>query len=547
MAGIVRAPSAARPGSRHRGLSIGVALALAAAGAFAAPARLVAAAPDFPRGYEGYRTYEEIGARVAAVGAAYPGIVQVFSIGRSYEGRELWAAKVSDNVTVDEPEPEVLYDGGHHALEHMGAEMTLRILDWLAEGYGTDPRVTRIVDSREIWIVFSVNPDGASFDISGGRFQRWRKNRQPTAGTSAIGTDLNRNYGYRWGGGGLTSSDPRSPYYRGPSPFSAPETRAMRDFLASRVIDGRQQIRTAITFHESGRLVMWPYGWTRTDVPRDMTGDDQAALRTIGRRMAATNGYRPIQASDLYVSSGSSRDYLYGTYRIFAYTFELSVGADYFDDSRIASETNRNREAVLYLAERAWCPYSVLGADVRRARCGAFDDDLEVPRSWTVDLDGLDTATGGRWQQGHPAATMASGTKQVDASTTGWKWFATGLAAGASATANDLDGGTTSVTSRAITLPARSGQRLTFRYAFAHDVAATEDDGFRAEVLAADRSSTVFSVAGRPADVDGAWRSASVPLDAWAGQSIRLRFSATDGGPDNLVEAAVDDIRVTLP
>ena len=129
----------------------------------------------------------------------------------------------------------------------------------------------------------------------------------------------------------------------------------MRDFMASRVVDGRQQIRAAITFHEYGRLVMWPYGYTMTNVPSDMTTQDHAALAKIGRHMAATNGYKPEQASDLYISSGTSRDYQYGVYRIFAYTFEMSA-KDYPDDSLIASETGRNKEAVLYLMERAWCP-----------------------------------------------------------------------------------------------------------------------------------------------------------------------------------------------
>ena len=96
-----------------------------------------------------------------------------------------------------------------------------------------------------------VNPDGAEYDISGGKFHFWRKNRQPTPGTASIGTDLNRNFGYHWGGGGRTSSNPAAITYRGPGAFSAPETRAMRDFMASRVVDGRQQIRTAITFHET--------------------------------------------------------------------------------------------------------------------------------------------------------------------------------------------------------------------------------------------------------------------------------------------------------
>ena len=129
---------------------------------------------------------------------------------------------------------------------------------------------------------------------------------------------------------------------------------------------------------------MWPYGYTYTNVPADMTADDHAALVYIGKKMASTNGYKPEQASDLYISSGTSRDYLYGTYRIFSYTFEMSV-KDYPDDSMIAAETGRNKEAVLYLMERAWCPLSVRGATVTAARCGAYDDDMEVRRGWTVD------------------------------------------------------------------------------------------------------------------------------------------------------------------
>jgi carboxypeptidase T len=353
---------------------------------FVTPAPPARAVGEFPPGYEGFHTYAEMSAEVAAVAAAHPGIVERFSIGTSHEGRTLWAAKISDNVATDEAEPEVLYDGLHHSDEHMGLEMTLGILHWLTDGYGTDARITRIVDSREIWIVFAVNPDGAEWDIRGGRFHHWRKNRQPN-GDGTVGTDLNRNYGYHWGGGGLTSKNPRAITYRGASAFSAPETRAFRDFLASRVVDGRQQIRAAISFHEYGRLVMWPYGYTTANVPADMTAQDRAALVAIGRHMAASNGYRAEQASDLYVTSGTTRDYEYGRYRIFSYTFELS-NLDYPRDTRIAGETGRNRDAVLYLAERAWCPLAVLGTAVRDARCGAFDDDLEVSRGWAVDPAG---------------------------------------------------------------------------------------------------------------------------------------------------------------
>ena len=369
-------------------------------------------ADEFPKGFEGYHTYAEVGAAAKAVADAHPDIARRFSLGKSYQGREIWAMKISDNVATDEPEAEVLYEGGHHADEHMGVEMALKIMRWLVDGYGTDPRITKIVDSREIWIVFLANPDGAEYDIGGGRFHRWRKNRQPTPGTSYIGTDLNRNYGYRWGGGGRTSTNPAAITYRGTKAFSTPEARAVRDFLASRVVNGRQQIRAAISFHESGRLVMWPYGYTMTNIPSDMTRSDHDALVLIGKRMASFNGYKPEQASDLYITSGTTRDFMYGMYRTFSYTFEMSV-VDYPDDSKIATETGRNKNAVLYLAERAACPLAVVSDAVRIARCGAFDDDLEVGRGWTANPDGTDTSTSGKFSRANPEGTSSSGAKQL--------------------------------------------------------------------------------------------------------------------------------------
>ncbi|HET9521336.1 MAG TPA: M14 family metallopeptidase [Candidatus Limnocylindrales bacterium] len=529
---------------RPRPAPVALLLAGLALAALAMPS--AAAANEFPSGDAGYHTYTEVGADAAAVAAAHPDIVKRFSIGKSYKGRELWAVKISDNVNVDEPEPEVLFDGGHHADEHMGVEMTLKIMHWLADGYGKDTRITNIVNSREIWIILLVNPDGAEYDIIGGKYHFWRKNRQPTPGSTAIGTDLNRNYGYRWGTKANTSTNPFAITYRGPKAFSAPETRAVRDFLASRVVDGRQQIRAGITFHEYGRLVMWPYGYTYVDVPPDMTVDDHKALVAIGKKMAASNGYKPEQASDLYLTSGTSRDFAYGTYRIFMYTFELSV-RDYPDDSLIAGETGRNKEAVLYLAEKADCPLAVLGAPARTARCGAFDDDLEVNRGWKVNPDGTDTATSGAFARANPEATSSSGAKQLGTVTSGSAALVTGAAAGASAGANDLDG-RTSVRSGPITLPAASGQRLTFRYVFAHDANAGLRDRFAAIVEAEDGSlETVLLRLATPVDRDGVWRSASISLDPWAGETIHLRFVAIDGGTSNLVEVEIDDVRVTRP
>ena len=147
-----------------------------------------AAAADFPAGFEGFHTYTEIGAAAAAVQSAHPDIAKRFSIGKSYQGRELWAMKISDNVATDESEPEVLFDGGTHSDEHMGVEMTLKIMHWLVDGYGTDTRITHIVNSREIWLVFSVNPDGADLrhqrtasSTSGARTASRRPAARPSA------------------------------------------------------------------------------------------------------------------------------------------------------------------------------------------------------------------------------------------------------------------------------------------------------------------------------------------------------------------------------
>lgn len=144
-------------------LAIAALLVLAAAAATAPSA----SAADFPPDDAGYHTYDEMVLELDQAVLDHPLIVQKFSIGQSYEGRELWAAKISDNVAADEGEPEVMFDALQHAREHITVEQALAILAWLTDGYGTDPRVTRMVDGREIYIVFMVNPDGGEYDLTG--------------------------------------------------------------------------------------------------------------------------------------------------------------------------------------------------------------------------------------------------------------------------------------------------------------------------------------------------------------------------------------------
>ena len=236
-------------------------------------------------------------------------------------------------------------------------------------------------------------------------------------------------------------------------------------------------------------------------------------------------------------------------YRIFTYTFEMS-NRDYPRSKFIEPETSRNREAVLYLTEHAWCPLAVLGADVRAARCGAYDDDLEVSRGWQVNPDGTDTAittAAGRWARGNPAGTTTAGvTLQPTTVPSGRYALVTGLAAGSSAAAGDLDGRTT-VRSVPISLPAGAGQRLTFRWQFSHAANSSSADHLRAIVEAGATQTVVFERTGSASLVAGSWHSASISMNAWAGQTVRIRFEALDGAGASTVEAGIDDVRVTRP
>ena len=348
---------------------------------------------NFPPADEAYHNYAEMSDEILAVATAHPDIVSRFSIGLSYEGRELWAVKISDNVATDEDEPEVLFIGQHHAREHITVEMTLYILHLLADNYGADQQITDLVNSREIYIVFTTNPDGSEYDIATGSYRSWRKNRQPNSGSSYVGTDLNRNYGYRWGCCGGSSGFPSSETYRGASAFSAPETQRIRDFIDSRVVGGKQQIKTSITFHSYAKLVLWPYGYTYTDVPSDMTQDDHDVFVAMGQAMAQTNGYTAQQASDLYITDGTTDDWAYGVHKIFMYTFEMGSTTFYPPGSQIPALTSVNDAAVRYLLDKSDCPYKVIGKEAQycggpAGRPGQPDGERRFEQPDQPDVDG---------------------------------------------------------------------------------------------------------------------------------------------------------------
>ncbi|MCD7438840.1 zinc carboxypeptidase [Streptomyces lincolnensis] len=321
---------------------------------------------DFPSADSRYHNYAEMNAEITTRLSAYPNIMSRRVIGKSYQGRDIVAIKISDNVASDEAEPEVLFTHHQHAREHLTVEMALYLIRELGAGYGSDSRVTNMVNNREIWIIPDLNPDGGEYDIATGSYRSWRKNRQPNSGSSYVGTDMNRNWNYRWGCCGGSSGSPSSDTYRGSAPESATEVKVVADFVRSRVVGGVQQIKAGVDFHTYSELVLWPFGYTTADTTTGMTADDRNAFAAVGQKMAASNGYTAEQSSDLYITDGSIDDYLWGTHKIFGYTFEMypssaSGGGFYPPDEVIERETSRNRDAVLQLLENADCMYRSIG------------------------------------------------------------------------------------------------------------------------------------------------------------------------------------------
>lgn len=288
-------------------------------------------APSAPPLYYDYRNYSEIMAILQQVVADHPDIAELHDIGDSWEktaslaDRDVIAIKISDNVALDEDEPEFLLLALHHAREWPTSETALQVILNLTDGYGVDDRISWLVDNREIWIVPVVNPDGLDYALSVD--DMWRKNRRDLPDIY-YGVDLNRNYNGsengdplgEWGGSG-TSTSTSSDNYCGEAPFSEPETQAIRDLARA------HDFQIAFDFHTYGDDVMWPWGYTT-----NLT-DDDAYLVDIGQQLAALNGYRAAQSVDLYPTTGDSLDWLYGSLNIFPFLFEM--GATTFHPDRV--------------------------------------------------------------------------------------------------------------------------------------------------------------------------------------------------------------------
>jgi len=195
-------------------------------------------------------------------------------------------------------------------------------------------------------------------------------------------------------------------------------------------------------------------------------------------------------------------------------------------------------------SSRAVSPWPSAGRTTNTPPTGTtvWSDDFETATGWTAGT--ADTATAGRFERGDPAATSSGVATQLGDAAGGTFDLVTGAAAGASAGANDVDGGTTTLVSPAITLPAGT-LTLSFSWYLAHLNNSSSADYFRVGVVSGGTTTTVFTQPGAATDRAAAWTTATANLSAYAGQTIRLQVEAADASTASLVEAAVDNVKIT--
>ncbi|MER5884355.1 M14 family zinc carboxypeptidase [Streptomyces sp. NPDC001941] len=286
----------------------------------AAQKRVKAAGDGVFRPYSGTNGLK---AEIVATAQSHPDTTKVVSIGKTLRGQDILALKVSKGAkkSKDGSKPATLYMSNQHAREWITPEMTRRLMHYYLDNYGKDQRVTKIVDSTELWFVLSANPDGYDFTHAAPENRQWRKNLRDNNGdgkiTSGDGVDLNRNFAYKWGYDNEGSSpDPADETFRGTAPASEPETRALDAF------EKRIGFHYGINYHSAAQLLLYGVGWqVATPTP------DDVALKSLAGTPAnpAVPGYRSQLSSELYTTNGEADGHAANVNGMQMFTPEMST------------------------------------------------------------------------------------------------------------------------------------------------------------------------------------------------------------------------------
>lgn len=269
---------------------------------------------------KGYRSFVEMEQEMEALAQANPDLVQKRSLGKTSEGRDIWALKISRGAQGDTSHKTgMVVTGCHHAREWMTVEAPLKFMRDLLDNPQSPENKKRLEES-EVWVIPVVNPDG--YEYSRNVDSGWRKNRRPLGvdqngkATRAIGVDLNRNYwdgkpehlfvyrpagdkpGNTWDDFSATSDNPGSEVYRGPHGASEVEVKSLLDLQLK-----NPNIKAVIDYHSYGDTILYPYGHTRDESP------NASLYKELGRTMVeASSGFSLEQSVGLYPASGTSDD-----------------------------------------------------------------------------------------------------------------------------------------------------------------------------------------------------------------------------------------------
>ncbi|MHC4695865.1 MAG: M14 family zinc carboxypeptidase, partial [Planctomycetota bacterium] len=293
--------------------------------------------------FEDFRTYEEYLAFMNDLASTHPDLAEVVSLGTSLEGRDMWALHITGP---GENKPAVLYHGCIHANEWFTSPIVAYTAEYLLTNYDTEPTVRTLVDNVEWFMMPILNVDGYIYTWTTDRW--WRKNRRDND-DGTFGVDLNRNWGRGWGGPN-TVGDPGSNVYRGPSPFSEPETRVVRDFLLA-----NPNIRSYLDVHLFGGFLGWPWSY--------LTGDtsDEPTFSMVGETMAkhiravlgTEYGLGPMyEIMGGGTMGGLAIDWVYGNAHRWSYLAELYPWSWDFRPEEIIPACEEHFSAMLFLG--AW-------------------------------------------------------------------------------------------------------------------------------------------------------------------------------------------------
>jgi carboxypeptidase T len=298
----------------------------------------------------GYHSAASLEADLRRLADARPEIAELNEIGRSVEGRPIWALRIGERRGSAR---KALFMGCHHAREWIAVEVPFLLAEHLVNSADESP-VKEWLGQGEVWVAPMVNPDGHEHSRVSDRL--WRKNRRRNPDGS-VGVDPNRNYGYMWGTLNVPTSShvPSDETYVGPRAFSEPETQAVRDLVT------RERFDVVLTYHSYSQLILYPWGYTNEPVADPQDRELLAGLAGQMRQLIeGVHGkvYTPQQSSQLYPTAGDTTDWTYGAYGIPSFTIELrprtvAEGGFLLPASQIRPTWEENKPAALDLIARA--------------------------------------------------------------------------------------------------------------------------------------------------------------------------------------------------